>query len=40
MTNMYLISRRSTYRSGTRFNHRGADHEGNVANFVETENII
>ena len=36
----YLISRRSSKRSGTRFNARGIDDEGNVANFVETEQII
>lgn len=35
-----LISRRSSQRAGTRFNTRGADLEGNVANFVETEVII
>eukprot|EP01017_Pseudomicrothorax_dubius_P025277 TRINITY_DN2710_c0_g1_i5.p1 TRINITY_DN2710_c0_g1~~TRINITY_DN2710_c0_g1_i5.p1 ORF type:complete len:702 (-),score=177.91 TRINITY_DN2710_c0_g1_i5:138-2243(-) len=36
----YLISRRSAYRAGTRFNARGIDDNGNVANFVETEQII
>jgi len=35
-----LISRRSSIRAGTRFWMRGADDEGNVANFVETEQII
>ncbi|CAF0761684.1 unnamed protein product [Brachionus calyciflorus] len=35
-----LISRRSTYFAGTRFNVRGSDEEGNVANFVETEQIL
>lgn len=35
-----LISRRSTLRAGTRFNTRGIDNEGNVANFVETEQIV
>lgn len=35
-----LISRRSVQRAGTRFNTRGGDLEGNVANFVETEMII
>ncbi|KAL4234585.1 Phosphatidylinositide phosphatase SAC1 [Mactra antiquata] len=35
-----LISRRCVYRAGTRFNVRGVDMEGQVANFVETEQII
>lgn len=35
-----LISRRSTNYAGTRFNVRGVDEEGNVANFVETEQIL
>ena len=35
-----LISRRSAYRAGTRFWVRGADEDGNVANFVETEQIV
>ena len=35
-----LISRRSIHRNGRRFNTRGVDEEGNVANFVETEQII
>ncbi|OQR72206.1 phosphatidylinositide phosphatase SAC1-like, partial [Tropilaelaps mercedesae] len=35
-----LVSRRSVQRAGTRYNTRGADLEGNVANFVETEIII
>jgi hypothetical protein len=26
--------------AGTRFNVRGADDEGNVANFIETEQIV
>ena len=34
-----LISRRSTKRAGTRFYRRGCDINGNVANFVETEQI-
>lgn len=38
--NWILASRRSVRRAGTRFNCRGADHEGNVANFVETEQIL
>ena len=35
-----LISRRSHLRCGTRYNARGIDDAGNVANFVETEQII
>ncbi|KAJ3096363.1 hypothetical protein HDU96_000788 [Phlyctochytrium bullatum] len=35
-----LISRRSKYRAGTRFNVRGIDQDGYVANFVETEQIV
>ncbi|KAK8813513.1 phosphatidylinositide phosphatase SAC1-like protein [Blastocystis sp. ATCC 50177/Nand II] len=35
-----LISRRSIYRNGRRFNTRGADAKGHVANFVESEQII
>lgn len=35
-----LISRRSIYRNGRRYNTRGVDEEGNVANFVETEQIV
>jgi hypothetical protein len=34
-----LISRRSKFRSGTRFTRRGADSTGAVANFAETEQI-
>ena len=34
-----LISRRSVLRAGTRLFTRGADAEGNTANFVETEQI-
>ena len=34
-----LISRRSTNYAGTRFNRRGIDKNGHVANFVETEQI-
>jgi len=37
---MVLISRRSCYRAGTRYNARGVDDDGNVANFVETEQIM
>lgn len=35
-----LISRRSCERAGTRYNCRGVDDWGNVANFVETEQIL
>ncbi|QRV87863.1 hypothetical protein RhiJN_15881 [Ceratobasidium sp. AG-Ba] len=35
-----LISRLSWKRAGTRFNTRGVDDDGNVANFVETETIF
>ena len=35
-----LISRRSHMRFGTRFHARGIDDTGNVANFVETEQIL
>lgn len=35
-----LISRRSRYRAGTRYFRRGIDHEGHVANFNETEQIL
>ncbi|KAF6833254.1 SacI domain and endonuclease/exonuclease/phosphatase, partial [Colletotrichum musicola] len=34
-----VISRLSSRRAGTRFNSRGIDDDGNVANFVETETI-
>ena len=34
-----LISRRSKYRTGTRFTRRGADDTGAVANYAETEQI-
>ena len=34
-----LISRLSCRRAGTRFNARGIDDDGNVANFVESETI-
>jgi hypothetical protein len=34
-----LISRRNRYRLGTRFRRRGIDDNGNVANFVETEQV-
>lgn len=35
-----IISRRSVLRAGTRLFRRGIDREGNVANFVETEQIV
>lgn len=35
-----LISRRSVCRAGVRYLRRGADKNGDVANFVETEYII
>eukprot|EP00795_Rhopilema_esculentum_P001102 gene1102-15437_t len=35
-----LISRRSCYRAGTRYYMRGIDGEGEVANYVETEQIL
>ena len=36
----YLITRRSNKRAGTRYNARGVDDDGNVANFCETEQLI
>ncbi|KAK4500341.1 hypothetical protein PRZ48_008530 [Zasmidium cellare] len=39
-SNMTLISRLSCKRAGTRFNARGIDDDGNVANFVETETVF
>lgn len=35
-----LISRRDKRRTGTRFNTRGLDEQGNAVNFVETEQIV
>lgn len=35
-----IISRQSSRRAGTRFNSRGIDDDGNVANSVETETIL
>ncbi|KAG0711961.1 Phosphatidylinositide phosphatase SAC2 [Chionoecetes opilio] len=35
-----LISRRSRHRAGTRYKRRGVDEEGQVANYVETEQIV
>lgn len=37
---LYLISRRSRYRAGTRYFRRGIDEDGNVANFNETEQMV
>ena len=39
-SSLTLISRLSCRRAGTRFNSRGIDDEGNVANFVETETVL
>jgi hypothetical protein len=35
-----IVSRQSCKRTGTRYNVRGIDKNGNVANFVETEQLI
>ena len=35
-----LISRRSRFRAGTRYFRRGIDHEGHVANFNESEQLL
>ncbi|KAG0047659.1 hypothetical protein BGZ83_007325 [Gryganskiella cystojenkinii] len=35
-----LVSRRSKYRSGLRYQRRGIDEQGNTANFVETEQLL
>ena len=35
-----LISRRACYRAGVRYYMRGLDSEGQVANYVETEQIL
>ncbi|XP_049880526.1 phosphatidylinositide phosphatase SAC2 isoform X2 [Pectinophora gossypiella] len=35
-----IISRRSRYQAGTRYNRRGIDSSGKVANYVETEQIV
>ncbi|XP_038641528.1 phosphatidylinositide phosphatase SAC2-like isoform X2 [Scyliorhinus canicula] len=37
---LILISRRSRFRGGMRYKRRGVDSEGNVANYVETEQLI
>jgi len=36
----YIISRRSCRKAGTRYNARGIDDEGFVANFCESEQIV
>ncbi|XP_022670373.1 phosphatidylinositide phosphatase SAC2-like isoform X1 [Varroa destructor] len=38
--NMFLISRRSRHRAGTRYKRRGVDEKGKCANFVETEQMF
>ena len=35
-----VISRLSSERAGTRFNVRGVNDDGHVANFVETEQVF
>ncbi|XP_037967524.2 phosphatidylinositide phosphatase SAC2 [Plutella xylostella] len=35
-----LVSRRSRYQAGTRYNRRGIEPGGKVANYVETEQIV
>lgn len=35
-----LVSRRSRFRAGTRYKRRGIDEDGQVANYVETEQIL
>jgi hypothetical protein len=37
---MVLVSRRAYSLGGTRYNHRGINKEGKVANYVETETIV
>ena len=39
-SSLTVISRLSSRRTGTRFNSRGLDDDGNVANFVETETVF
>lgn len=39
-SSLTVISRLSSRRAGTRFNARGINDDGNVANFVETETIL
>ncbi|KAG4301089.1 hypothetical protein PCK1_002788 [Pneumocystis canis] len=40
LSTLILISRLSYKKAGTRFNSRGIDDDGNVANFVETETLL
>ena len=40
MVDYMIISRRSRYRPGLRYQRRGIDDESHVANFVETETIM
>ncbi len=37
---LILISRRNRHRAGVRMHCRGIDDDGNVANYVETEQIL
>lgn len=39
-SSLTIISRQSSRRAGTRFNSRGIDDDGHVANFVETEIVL
>jgi hypothetical protein len=39
-SSLTIISKLSCRRAGTRFNARGIDDDGNVANFVETETVF
>lgn len=39
-SSLLLVSRRACLRQGTRFNMRGADLDGNVANYAETEQLL
>ncbi len=39
-SSLTVLSRLSCRRAGTRFNSRGIDDDGNVANFVETETLL
>ncbi len=37
---LIIVSRRSRFRTGTRYKRRGVDPDGNVANYVETEQLV
>ncbi len=37
---LIIVSRRSRFRTGTRYKRRGVDSDGNVANYVETEQLV